>query len=381
MRKGWERVLRARLEDARFFWEADSAARFDTWLDKLDKVVFIGPLGSMGDKSRRLAALAPALATLAGSDCAADLKRAGRLAKADLVSEMVYEFDDLQGIMGGIYARQKGESDVVALALAEQYLPAGADSPLPSSLPGALLSLADKLDNLVGCFGLGMMPTGAADPYALRRNALGVIRIILDHGLHVSLRVLLEEAQSNYSGVQWKCAPEEALNTLCDFFTQRLRAFWGGHGVETVILDAALAVGCDDMTDTWARVQALMALSQEPEFEASVLTFKRVANIIRKQADAGLSGQVDTSLFEHDAERTLWSVMITLEPEWVSLAADRNYPAMLAMLQRLKPAVDGFFDQVMVMCEDQTVRSNRLNMLLGVLTPLSQVADFGKLQV
>lgn len=381
VRKGWERVLRARLEDARFFWEADSAAHFDTWLDKLNRVIFIGPLGTMGDKSRRLAAMAPYLAQQVAPDLASELERAGHLAKADLVSEMVYEFDDLQGIMGGIYARQKGESETVAQALAEQYLPAGADSPVPSSLPGALLSLADKLDNLVGCFGLGMMPTGTADPYALRRNALGVIRIILDHGFHLSLRALLQEAQGSYSGVQWKLAPAEALDTLLDFFAHRLRAFWSAQGVETVILDAALAVGCDDITDTWARVQALVALSQEADFEASVLTFKRVANIIRKQADASLTGQVDAQLFEHEAERALWAVVTTVEPEWASLAAARKYPAMLAMLQRLKPAVDSFFDQVMVMCDDQAVRANRLNLLLRVLTPLSQVADFGKLQV
>jgi len=192
---------RARLEDARFFWEADCAATFDHWLDKLDKVIFIGPLGTMGDKTRRLEKLAASIAAHVAPELSADMARAGRLSKADLVSEMVYEFDDLQGKMGGIYARMKGEGETVAQALYEQYLPAGQDSPLPSSMGGAILSLADKLDNLAGCFGLGMMPTGAADPYALRRCTLGVCRIILELGLKVDIGSLLREAQNGYVGI------------------------------------------------------------------------------------------------------------------------------------------------------------------------------------
>jgi len=381
VRKGWERVLRARLEDARFFWEADSESTFDEWLAKLDKVIFIGPLGTMGDKSRRLEKLAAAIAAQVAPELASELARAGRLAKADLVSEMVYEFDDLQGKMGGIYARQKGESSLVAEALYEQYLPSGADSALPSSIHAAILAMTDKLDNLVGCFGLGMMPTGAADPYALRRNALGVIRIMLEFGLRLDLKGLLQAAQESYAGVVWKLEPADALEKLLDFFAQRLRAYWSAQGIETLVLDAALGIGFVDMAETWQRVQALAAFSKESDFDQSVLTFKRAANIIRKQADQPLNGTVKDTLFEDDAERNLWSKLVELEPVWADLAKQGNYSEMLSQLRVLRPAVDGFFDNVMVMCDAEEVRTNRLNLLYRLVSTLSSVADFSKFQV
>ena len=381
VRKGWERVLRARLEDARFFWEADCGATFDRWLDKLDKVIFIGPLGTMGDKTRRLEKLAASIASRVSPALAVDMARAGRLSKADLVSEMVYEFDDLQGKMGGIYARMKGEGETVAQALYEQYLPAGQDSPLPESMAGAILSLADKLDNLAGCFGLGMMPTGAADPYALRRNALGVCRIILELGLTLDISVLLREAQAGYADVAWKLQPEEALDKLMDFFGQRLRAFWNAQGVETLVLEAAMAPGFADIFETWRRVKALGDFSREADFEASVLTFKRAANIIRKQAGQELSGEVRDDLLENDAEKAFRETLRKVEPEWARLAEAGDYPGMLALLGTLRPVVDGFFDGVMVMCDDAALRTNRLNLLQRLVSTLGRVADFGKFQV
>lgn len=381
VRKGWERVLRARLEDARFFWEADCAATFQGWLDKLDKVVFIGPLGTMGEKTRRLEKLAASLASRIEPQLAGDMARAGRLSKADLVSEMVYEFDDLQGKMGGIYARRKGESETVAQALSEQYLPAGQDSPLPLSVAGAILSLADKLDNLTGCFGLGMIPTGAADPYALRRSALGVIRILLELGRSMDLQVLLAEAQAGYTGVAWKISPTESVDKLMDFFGQRLRAYWAGQGIETLVLDAAMAAGFADIVDTWRRVQALAHFSREADFEASVLTFKRAANIIRKQAEQELSGLVREDLFEAEQENAFWQTLIRVEPVWAKQALEGKYADMLAQLRELRPVVDAFFDRVMVMCDDPALRTNRLNLLFRLVSALGGVADFGKFQV
>jgi len=381
VRKGWERVLRARLEDARFFWEADCSATFDHWLEKLDKVIFIGPLGTMGMKTHRLEKLCSFIAASVAPELQDDMARAGRLSKADLVSEMVYEFDDLQGKMGGIYALRNGESRVVSQALYEQYLPAGQDSDLPSGMPGAILSLADKLDNLAGCFGLGMMPTGAADPYALRRNALGACRIILEMGLKVDISVLLREAQKGYTGVTWKFGEDEALEKLMDFFGQRLRAYWNGQGVPTLVLEAAMAPGFADIHDTWLRVSALAEFSREDDFEASVLTFKRAANIIRKQADQDLSGEVREDLLEIDAEKSFWATLQGIEPVWADLAATADYPNMLSRLRVLRPAVDEFFDGVMVMCEDSGLRANRLNLLYRLVNTLGRVADFGKFQV
>ncbi|MCC8193541.1 MAG: glycine--tRNA ligase subunit beta, partial [Deltaproteobacteria bacterium] len=201
VRKGWERVLRARLEDARFFWKTDLAASFDAWLASLDAVIFLAPLGSMGDKTRRLEELCRYLAEATGRADPEEAARAGRLSKADLVSGMVGEFDSLQGVMGGIYAEKRGEKPAVAQALREQYLPAGPDSPVPSSLTGALLSLADKADTMAGCFGLGMIPTGAADPYALRRCALGIARIIEEHGLTLDVNDVFAKALSLYRDI------------------------------------------------------------------------------------------------------------------------------------------------------------------------------------
>ncbi|MHC1751831.1 glycine--tRNA ligase subunit beta [Humidesulfovibrio sp.] len=390
VKKGWERVLKARLEDARFFWEADLATDFDEWLAKLDSVVFLGPLGSMGDKARRLEALCGKL----GAACdlpEADMKRAGRLAKADLTSELVYEFDCLQGVIGGIYARKKGESELVAQAIAEQYLPAGPDSPVPATLSGALLAIADKADTMAGCFGLGMIPTGAADPYALRRAALGISRIIMERGLKLKLGEVLAWAQEGYektegfAGVKWKLGPEEARAKMLDFFGQRLRAlFASGEGADSRVADAALGAGFTDIRTLKLRFDALTAFSRQPDFERAVLTFKRAANIIRKQgaeADAALSADINDALLESAEERALALALRESAGRFEELWAADDYAGLFAMLGELRPTVDAFFDGVMVMAEDPALRQNRLNMLFALVERLGRLADFSALQV
>lgn len=388
VKKGWERVLKARLEDARFFWEADLGTDLDEWLAKLDNVVFLGPLGSMGLKSRRLEKLCAKLAQAAKpGDTAfeADMARAGRLAKADLMSEMVYEFDSLQGVMGGIYAERKGESSTVARAVAEQYLPAGPDSPAPATLSGALLAIADKADTLAGCFGLGMIPTGAADPYALRRAALGISRIVMEHGLRLKLDDLLAWAQEGYEGVKWKLAPAEAQAKMLDFFALRLRAlFAAGQDVDSRVADAALGAGFTDIRTLKARFDALAAFSREDDFAQAVLTFKRADNIIRKQgAEAGtaLSASVNEALLEAEQERELAAKLTQSARRFEELWAADDFAGILAQLRELRPAVDAFFDGVMVMAEDPALRQNRLNLLFGLVDRMKSVADFGALQV
>ena len=384
VQKGWERVLRARLEDARFFWEADSKASLDTWLEKLEKVIFIGPLGTMGDKSRRLERLAGFLAERICPEKKTDLARAGRLAKADLVSEMVGEFDDLQGMMGGIYARNKGESETVATAVYQQYLPTGQDSPVPSSVEGAVLALADKLDNLAGCFGLNMVPTGAADPYALRRAALGVARIVLHHGFRVDLREMLTEAIACYGDVAWKTGPGQSLEKLMEFFAGRLKAYWSAKGVGTKVLDAALGAGVSDIAALKLRLDALAEFSAAEDFEQAVLTFKRADNIIRKQGDqAGgvLDGDFDAALLQEDPEKALAKEFEGLVARWEALWQKDDYAGLLGLLRELRPVVDNFFDHVMVMCDDQDLRRNRLNLLQALVSRLSGLADFSALQV
>lgn len=384
VKKGWERVLKARLEDARFFWNTDLKSTMDEWAGLLDNVIYLGPLGSMGDKSRRIEALCRYLAEQLEPSLADDAARAGRIAKADLVSEMVGEFADLQGIMGGIYAAKQGESEAVSRAIYEHYLPAGPDTEVPSTLAGALVSLADRVDTLTGCFGLKMIPTGAADPYALRRAALAVCRIILEKDLRLDLAPLFTKSLELYGDVQWKLKPEETLAQLKDFMAQRLKGYFQGKGAETLVAEAAIGAGTDDVRGLAARVKALGQFSQAPDFEQAVLTFKRAGNIIRKQGtEAGqpLTGEYKADQLEEDAEKALAKALEEMAPRFDALWDEDRYDDLMGLLRELRPAVDAFFDNVMVMCEDPNLRLNRLNLLQALVSRLGRLADFNALQV
>ena len=391
VKKGWERVLKARLEDARFFWEADCKVDFQTWLDKLENVVFLGPLGSVGAKSRRIEALCGKLAEKLGeskSILPGEIEKyaqAGRLSKADLVSEMVIEFDSLQGMMGGIYAERAGKGEIVSKGIYEQYLPAGPETPVPSSLSGALVSMADKVDTMAGCFGLGKKPTGANDPYALRRCALGIARIIMEHELDIDLEAFIKTAQDAYSkDIKWKVDQEESLGNLLSFFGQRLRAYFSGMGFDTLAVDAALSAGFNDIRTLKARLEALSDFTKEADFEQAVLTFKRAANIIRKQGDeAGqeLTGSYDSDLFEGEEETAFGTKLEEVAPRFDDLWQNADFAGLMGLLRELRPFVDGFFDNVMVMCDDADVRLNRLNLLKALVDRLGRLADFNALQV
>ena len=384
VKHGWERVLRARLEDARFFWHQDLRDTFDNWLEKLEHVIFIAKLGTMADKTRRLEALCRRLAESVADDRVKpeEAARAGRLSKADLVSGMVGEFDTLQGIMGGIYAGRKGESPVVAQALREQYLPAGPESPLPSSLAGALLSLADKADTLAGCFGLGMIPTGAADPNGLRRCALGIIRIALEYGLTLDVRELFAQAHALYGERSWKLGREDALDKLAEFFTARLRNYWQSRGEDTLLVDAALGAGLTDVPSCAARLAALRDFSRAAGYAEAVQTFKRVANILRKQGgDNALALTWDEALLREAPEKALAATLGELLPRLDALWEKGDYAAMLNTLGEVRPVVDAFFDGVMVMAEDAALRGNRLAMLNALGSRFARLADFAALQI
>ncbi len=384
VRTGWERVLRARLEDAAFFWKVDSGATLEQWREELNKVVFLGPLGSMGDKANRLADLAGLIAGQLAPELKDDLCRAAQLAKTDLVSEMVGEFATLQGIMGSIYADQKSEAKAVGQAILEQYRPVGHDSPVPDSRIGSLLAVTDKLDNLIGCFGLNMIPSGTQDPYALRRQALGIIRIVFEQGLRFSLPAFIDKAQSVYGDTAWKLEPDTAKQRLLDFFAQRLKVYFTDQGFETRIVEAILGTGIEDILSLKKRLLALKTFSLEPGFEQAVLTFKRAANIIRKQGEAAgdaLSGLFDQGMMLEPEEKALAERIDNLAPEWDALWQEEKYPQLLALLGELRPLVDRFFDQVMVMAEDPALRRNRLNMLTALVNRLNRLADFNALQI
>lgn len=381
VKKGWERVLRARLEDARFFWHTDLKDDFDKWLAKLDNVIFIGPLGSMGEKSRRLEKLCEWLAwQLVPEDMDPALAaRAGLLAKADLMSTMVGEFDTLQGIMGGIYAEKAGEDPVVAAAIKEQYLPAGPDSPLPGTIAGCILSLADKADTLAGCFGLDMIPTGAADPNGLRRCALGIIRILIGRNWHLDVATLFAKAREFYGEKAWKLDPAQALAKLMEFFRGRLRNYFITLGYDTILVDAIVTSATNDPTDAKARLDALVAFSGRPDYVEATQTLKRVENMARKSAVRETDW--DNGLLTEEAEKVLAGSLEKLLPELDRKLEKGEYGDVLATLQELREPVNGFFDNVLVLCEDEKLKNNRLKLLNALGSRFGRVAEFSQLQI
>lgn len=384
VRKGWERVLKARLEDAMFFWNADRSMSIESRQEKLDRVVFLASLGSMGDKARRLEKIAGFICDELKFENKDSVRQAAYICKSDLVSEMVGEFADLQGIVGGIYAGQAGYKHDVARAIQEHYLPLGPESPLPDTIEGAIVSVADKADNLVGCFGLNMVPTGAADPYALRRQVLGIIRIILAHKFDLELRRLFSFCGRVYCGVKWKQDLYQSQEDLMRFVSTRLKAYWQGMGYEGKIVDAVIQAGCENILMTEKRLSALVSFSKHPDFEAAVLTFKRIDNIIRKQGrDAGveLLEKYQPNLFKDGYETRLARQIDLVLADWDEQWEKGDFETLFDRLHGLRPIVDDFFDNVMVMCDDQDLRQNRLNMLYILSRKLGTLADFSALQV
>ncbi len=384
VRKGWERVLKARLEDAMFFWNSDKSVSFKTWHDKLERVVFLASLGSMADKARRLEKIAGFICDQLGMDSRETVCRAALICKCDLVSEMVGEFPDLQGVMGGIYAGLAGYSQEVVHGVYEHYLPLGPESAVPGSMAGAIVAISDKVDNLTGCFGLNMIPTGTADPYALRRQALGIIRIILEHGLDLDLPKIISFCKVAYTNARWKQDLYKLEQSLMQFFAARLKSYWQGMGHDGKIIDAVIQSGCDNMLTAQKKLSALLSFSQLPDFEAAVLTFKRIDNIVRKQgheSGAQLPEGFDPHLLEDKYEIRLAGLIDEVLSAWDMKWAQGEFESLFSLLNSLRPQVDDFFDNVMVMCEDKRLRQNRLGMLHVLSKKLRTLADFSALQV
>lgn len=363
VRRGYERVLAARLADARFFFEEDRRTGLTAMAGKLGGVVFQQKLGTIADKVGRLEALGDALARRMGAD-ADRTRHAARLAKADLVSRAVYEFPDLQGVIGGIYARAEGEEPEVADAIGEHYLPRFSGDTLPRTPTGAVLAIADRLDTLVGIFGVGLQPTGSADPYGLRRAAIGLCRIVVDRGWRGSLRDLVAAAAASHGGRFDATAPK-----VVEFVLARFRGMLAEE-FPTDLVAAALEAGGDDLCDLRARVAALAEFRKRADWEPLAVAFKRVANILKSEVT---DGAPDEAAFHEPAERNLWHDVRAIDAERV---LEAGYPALLERLAAVRPAVDRFFDDVLVMDENLDVRRNRLA-LLGRLNALfRRVADF-----
>ncbi len=371
--KGNERVLRARLSDARFFFDEDRKVTLASRVEQLKSVVYQQKLGTSYEKMERFRALAELLADQLNPAVKTLASRAALLCKADLVSGMVGEFPEVQGIMGREYALHDGEEPAVAQAIAEHYLPIQAGGDLPTSDAGAFVSLADKLDTICGCFGVGLIPTGAADPYALRRATIGIISIITDKGYRLSLTSLLEGALTQLSAKLNR--PQSAVQTdVLEFFRGRLvNLLVNEHPADVV--EAAVSAGFDDLTDTVARVKALASFRQRDDYQSLTAAFKRVCNIVKE----GIDAPVDPALFEDEAEHTLYQAFQGAKVKVTADTPRQAYLEALTEIAGIRWAVDGFFDAVMVMAEDAKIRTNRLALLTAVSRLFTKIADFAKL--
>ncbi len=371
---GNEKVVRPRLTDAEFFFKQDQKQPLERFNERLKNVVFQAQLGTVFEKAERVSALAAFIAERIGGD-AKNAARAGILSKCDLATEMVGEFPEMQGIAGYYYATAGGEANDVALALNEQYMPRGAGAELPSTLTGAAVAAADKLDTLVGIFGIGMLPTGSKDPYALRRAALGVLRILIEKQLDLDLGEAIAFAVGQYGD---KVKAEGLAAQVQDFIFDRLRARYEDEGVDVAVYQAVRALTPTAPLDFDQRVQAVQAFRQLPEAEALAAANKRVSNILAK-AEGEVPQSVNAGLLNEAAEKALGSAVAAAEGEVAPLARARDYRAALARLAALRAPVDAFFEEVLVNADDSAVRANRYALLAKLRGLFLGVADISLL--
>ncbi len=386
VRAGHERVLRARFADARFFWESDQKCRLADILPKLQKVTYESRLGSYFDKVERVRAIARGLAeqwyNLGVMQAhVADTDRAAELAKCDLATEMVREFTELQGVVGGLYARAQGESEEVADAVYDHYRPVGLDDPIPRNLTGCAVALADKLDSIVGCFSVGVVPTGSSDPHALRRAALGIVKIILEKKMYVSLSSFIGAAAKALltNPPKKTLAPQQEAQVM-EFLLERARFVLrekSGYAYDEV--NAVLRAGSDDLVDVEKRLRALKAIRKTKNFEPLAVSFKRIRRILEKANLPADKQQVNKELFEKDAERELYAAVRKAAGKVTEDKRAGRYQEALEEIAGLRKAVDQFFLDVMVMAEDEGVRGNRLALLAELLREFTTIADFSEL--
>jgi glycyl-tRNA synthetase beta chain len=372
---GNERVVRPRLADAQFFFQQDLKSPLESRLPRLASVVYHARLGSQGERVERVRAMARDIAGMLGADTAlAD--RAALLAKADLLTGMVGEFPELQGIMGAYYARHDGEPDAVAVAIREHYQPRFAGDALPSQRIALVLAMADKLETLAGLFGIGQLPTGDKDPFALRRHALGLIRMLVEEKLPLSLDALLASAFAVF-----KEKVSDARPALAGFIHERLAGWLRERGYSAQEVAAVVDACPDTLAEVPVRLEAVRAFSGLPEAQALAAANKRIGNILRKVEPGALSVQVDPTLLTEAAERTLAETVARLAPLVDDAMRDADYVTALTLMAQAREPVDRFFEAVMVMADDAAVRANRLALLAGLRDLMNRVADISKLSV
>jgi glycyl-tRNA synthetase beta chain len=373
-REGHQRVLRARLEDGLFFFNEDKKYNLDDFTPRLSGVVFQANLGTMAEKTDRIATLATSVAKAVDAALSTDCKRAAELCKSDLVCDMVGEFPSLQGVMGKQYALNSGENSTVADAIEEHYKPLRAGSELPKSTVGGIISICDRIDTMAGCFGLGKIPTGATDPYGLRRHGLALIRIIEDNGWNLSLINLFTQAIELYEN-KLDCDNKKTVSGLIAFLKTRYANDVASRGIAPEAADAALAIGFDDITDCHNRIDALVQIGSHGSFDELAGAFKRVTNITKDHSNT----EIDPSLLSDQAEKDLYSILMKVTESCTPHLQKKEYSAALTEMIVLKDPIDSFFEEVMVMAENDAVKENRLSMLTTIAGLFLQVGDISKM--
>ena len=389
---GNERVLRARLSDARFFWDQDRRTRLDGRLAALESMVFHARLGSLARKAERLEVLAGEIAGFVPGADAGAARRAGRLAKADLTTEMVFEFPELQGTMGGHYARHEGEGEEIARAVAEHYLPVGPSGACPSAPVSVAVALADRIDTLVGFFAVGERPTGSGDPYALRRAALGIIRLVLENGIRLKLREAFRKAYWGYgetvpdfgTALEGGHRPKLLERDLLAFFADRLKVHLRSEGVRHDLISAVFALGDeDDLVRLRARVDALRGFLATEDGANLLIAHKRAANIVaieEKKDGIAYGGPVEPAMLREPEERALSESLDAVGARSAPLVAKEAFDEAMTALAGLRRPVDAFFDRVKVNADDGGLRANRLRLLSGIRATMGGLADFSQIE-
>lgn len=374
VRAGNERVIRPRFKDASFFWEQDLKRPLAELRPALDKIVFQRELGTLGDKTNRIGLLAVAIAGKIGLDPNL-AERSAELCKCDLLTYMVGEFADLQGTMGRYYAGAGGEHECVCKAMEEQYLPRHAGDSLPQSPCGQALAIADRVDSLLGIFAIGQRPTGVKDPYALRRASLGVMRILIETPLELDLHNLLQLGSST---LRKKVGDAGVVEEVYDYMIDRLHGYYGARGISGDVVEAVLATRSTVPVDIDRRIRAVAAFKRLSEASSLAAANKRIRNILRKSA-VELPEKIDRDQLHEESERALYSSIAAVKEEINPLMEQREYAKALTRLANLKPAVDEFFDNVMVLCEDEKIRMNRLALLRSLSVSFRNIADISRL--
>jgi glycyl-tRNA synthetase beta chain len=400
IRHGNERVLRARFRDARFFWDTDQKKPLRERVEMLKSVTFQKDLGSYFDKTMRVQAVCSQVSTWLNPDDPDATKlvrdgvvhKAALLAKTDLTTELVKEFTELQGIVGGLYARAQqldptlpeATRFAIADAIYDQYKPQSMEDSVPRTIEGGVLSVADKVDSIAGMFALGLIPSGSKDPFALRRQANGIVRTIAEHRLPVALSRLFETAREAYRGTEaekkFKSLTYE--QDLSNFFRERLEFYLrDARGFAYDVVKAVLAAGADDVVDTIARAEAVTKVRLSEDFESISVAFKRMKNILRQAEETKkrIGDNLDPSAVQDDAERALAQALPKTAASVRELRGAKNYEQALLEIAALRPLIDRFFDKVMVMVEDESVRANRLALLQAMLNEFSTIADFSEI--